>query len=54
MESIVEDLDYYKKCYEEFVEALESERLMEEINDSMIQLLVYEVSLCLKKIEELS
>ena len=50
----MEDLGYYKKCYEEFVEALESERLMDEVNDSMIQLLVLEVSICLAKIEELS
>lgn len=50
----MEDLDYYKKCYEEFVEALGSERLMDEVNDSMVQLLVLEVSLCLIKIEELS
>ena len=50
----MEDLEYYKKCYGEFIEALASERLMEEVNDSMIRLLVYEVSLCLTKIEELS
>lgn len=50
----MEDLGYYKKCYEEFIEALEAERLMGEVNDSMVRLLANEVSLCLIKIEELS
>jgi|TARA_R110002153_G_scaffold102181_1_gene238806 hypothetical protein len=50
----METLEYYQNALQQYTEALESEKQHDLENESMINLLRHEISLCNKYIKELS